>query len=51
MKAQFNLGLSYDTGTGVPQDPAEAARWFRRAADQGDATAQQNLGVKYANGA
>ena len=50
VKAQFNLGLSYDTGTGVQQDPAEAARWFRRAADQGDATAQQNLGVMYANG-
>ena len=50
MKAQFNLGLSYDTGMGVPQDSAEAARWFRRAADQGDATAQQNLGVMYANG-
>ena len=32
------------------QDSAEAARWFRRAADQGDATAQQNLGVMYANG-
>ena len=31
-------------------DPAEAARWFRRAADQGDAAAQQNLGVMYANG-
>jgi TPR repeat protein len=50
VKAQFNLGLSYDTGTGVPPDPAEAARWFRRAANQGDATAQRNLGVMYANG-
>jgi hypothetical protein len=42
--------MSYDTGTGVDPDPAEAARWFRRAAEQGEAAAQQNLGVMYANG-
>jgi len=29
--AQFNLGLMYATGQGVPQDDAEAAKWFRRA--------------------
>lgn len=28
----------------------EAERWFRLAADQGDATAQANLGFLYANG-
>ena len=50
VRAQFNLGLSYDTGTGVPQDSAQAASWFRRAAKQGDPAAQQNLGVMYANG-
>ena len=33
--AQFNLGLAYDTGRGVPQDDAEAVSWFRKAADQG----------------
>jgi TPR repeat protein len=42
--------MSYDTGTGVRRDAAEAARWFRRAADQGDPAAQQNLGIMYANG-
>ena len=32
--AQFNLGLLYLDGHGVPQSPAEAANWFRRAAEQ-----------------
>jgi len=41
----------YDTGRGVPQDDAEAVRWYRLAVDQGDADAQTNLGVMYATGA
>ena len=47
---QFHLGLMYTTGQGVPQDDAEAVRWFRLAAEQGRADAQYNLGVMYANG-
>jgi len=35
---------------GVPQDDAEAVKWYRRAADQGDAKAQDNLGAMYATG-
>ena len=27
-------------GEGVPQDTAEAVKWYREAADQGDAVAQ-----------
>jgi hypothetical protein len=34
----------------VPQDDEEAVKWFRLAAEQGDADAQYNLGVAYANG-
>ncbi len=45
--AQFNVGLIYRDGRGVPQDYAEAARWFRKAADQGLDGAQVNLGVLY----
>ena len=48
--AQWNLGLSYATGLGIPQDDAEAVRWYRLAADQGNATAQYNLGLMYASG-
>jgi hypothetical protein len=38
-------------GEGVPQDYAEAERWWRLAAEQGDAVAQYNLGVMYYYGA
>ena len=30
--AQYRLGLMYDKGLGVPQDYAEAAKWYRKAA-------------------
>ena len=40
----------YNNGEGVLKDDAEAVRWYRLAADQGLASAQLNLGVKYANG-
>lgn len=48
--AQFNLGLMYDNGTGVPRDLAAAAAWYRRAAEAGDRTAQSYLGEMYARG-
>ena len=48
--AQFNLGVMYDFGQGVPQDYAQAVKWYRLAADQGDAKAQYNLGFACANG-
>jgi TPR repeat protein len=41
----------YYEGEGVPQDYAEAARWYRLAAEQGNADAQDILGLMYANGA
>ena len=40
----------YYEGRGVPQDYAEALKWFRLAAAQGDALAQHNLGLMYAKG-
>ena len=40
----------YSRGEGVPQDYAEAVRWYRLAAEQGDAEAQFNLGVMYTDG-
>ena len=48
--AQYTLGWMYANGEGVPEDDAEAARWYRLAADQGHAYAQYNLGWMYANG-
>ena len=35
-KAQFNLGLMYNNGQGVPQDYKEAVKWYRLSAEQGD---------------
>jgi TPR repeat protein len=40
----------YDKGQGVVQDYAEAVKWYRLAAQQGDASAQYNLGLMYARG-
>ena len=48
--AQFVLGFMYHEGQGVPQDYAEAARWYRKAADQENAHARFNLGVMYRGG-
>ena len=40
----------YGTGRGVSQDHAAAMSWFRKAAEQGHAEAQYNLGVMYEDG-
>jgi len=34
----------------VPQDFVEAVRWYRKAPEQGDASAQSNLGLMYSVG-
>ena len=48
--AQYNLGMMYNEGKGVPQDSAEAIIWLRKAADQGDVEAQYDLGFIYRHG-
>ena len=40
----------YQNGKGVQQDDAEAIRWYLKAAQQGHADAQNNLGLMYQNG-
>ena len=49
-RGQVNLSLMYYRGQGVPQDYAEAVRWYRKGADQGDAMAQDGLGLMYYQG-
>ena len=44
------IGTLYRDGQGVTQDYAEAMRWFRLAADRGNAIAQMNIGTLYRNG-
>ena len=48
--AQFDLGVMYDSGLGVPENGAEAIKWFRLAAAQGSLRAQIELGAKYYSG-
>ncbi len=43
---QKNIGYSF----GVQQDYKKALKWYRKAAEQGNALAQANLGVMYRNG-
>jgi TPR repeat protein len=42
--AQYKLGALYDDGQGVPQDHAEAMRWYRKAAKQGYAIVAYTIG-------
>ena len=37
---QYNLGVLYSEGRGVPQDYVQARAWYEKAAAQGDAKAQ-----------
>lgn len=48
--AQYNLGVMYDNGKGVPQDDKQSVMWFRKAAEQGHAYAQFSLGSMYHEG-
>ena len=48
--SQNKLGVRYAHGQGVKHDYAEAAKWFRAAADQGYAKAQCNYGISCGKG-
>jgi TPR repeat protein len=45
--AQYQLGLLYNNGQGVPRDDTQARQWYEKAANQGHALAQVNLGILY----
>jgi Ankyrin repeats (3 copies)/Sel1 repeat len=49
-RAQHALGWTYARGKYVPQNYAEAAKWYRKAAEQGHRAAQLNLGSLLAKG-
>ena len=40
----------YSNGEGVKQDDVEAVKWYLKAAEQGNANAQFNLGISYYKG-
>ena len=43
-------GACYNLGTGVTKDYTQAVYWFRKAAEQGHAEAQFQLGLCYSDG-
>ena len=48
VEAQYQLANKYYVG--YWRDPAEAVKWFRKAAEQGHIAAQHTLGVIYSDG-
>jgi hypothetical protein len=46
-EAQWQMGVRFHNGEGVPHDDAQAMQWFQRAAEQGHVTAQGALGAYY----
>jgi hypothetical protein len=48
--AQYFLGNMYEHGRGVPQNYAEAVKWYRKSAEQDDETSQNILGEMYRDG-
>ena len=48
--AMFDLALRYYNGDGVEKNPAEAAKWFRKAAYKGNTVAMYNLAWLYYDG-
>jgi hypothetical protein len=49
-EAQFRLAIMLELGRGVTKNDEEAARWYTRAAEQGNGFAQSRLGTLYLQG-
>ncbi len=50
LPAMNALGFLYQYGWGVGQDWTEAGKWYRYAAEHGDANAQASLGLMFESG-
>jgi TPR repeat protein len=50
VRQEIELANAYFTGNGVPQDTAQAAHWYERAAQAGNAEAQNQIGYFYQSG-
>ena len=50
LRAQVDVGLAYENGTGVSQDSNEAVKWYIESAKQGNPPAQVNIGRCYLQG-
>lgn len=50
INAQCDLASMYYIGKGIPQNNAEALKWYKKAAEKGHPVAQFGLGVMYSEG-
>lgn len=50
VEAMLLCGLAFDWGIGVTKNEADAAHWYRAAAEAGNSVAMVNLGIMYAEG-
>jgi TPR repeat protein len=48
--SQYLVAFAYDKGIGVPKDPVQAAKWYRKAAEAGNRRSMAILGVMYEHG-
>ena len=44
-EAQFNLGIMYDMGQGIPQDYVQAHKWYNLAGANGHETARKKRDI------
>ncbi|XP_023227736.1 death ligand signal enhancer-like isoform X2 [Centruroides sculpturatus] len=49
-KANFNLGVCFETGNGIKRDLEKAAHYYKLAASEGHGLALYNLGIYYLEG-
>ena len=50
-ESQYQLGMLYKEGSPeTPKDPVRAVDWFRRSAEQGNAQAENALGIAFQHG-
>ncbi len=49
-RAIYNLGCCYEFGQGVSENEALAIKWYRKAAEQGEAAAQYAIGIHLEHG-
>jgi hypothetical protein len=47
-EAQYELAVMYENGDGVPEDDAEAVKWYRKANDQGGFPLERSLLASFA---
>jgi TPR repeat protein len=48
--SQYMVAFAYQNGVGVPKDLAQAAKWYRKAADGGNRRSMEILGTLYERG-